>query len=689
MTAVRNGFKKRICLILAAMMIAMTVMPAMAEELQEEVPPEFLEDAVIGLEYNNENTMTSVIVEAAEKFVAADSISVCGCNVEDGECLYATLSEESQQPVGPGGSTSEEVYCLETSKGIPEDIGDNYAYYHEGKLELVNFNLFRLIKVNDEDENDTLEQDEDEDDPVEYDDDYELGIASDGDLVIKVYGDNGILAENEKGISCKKLIITSMSSEAFLGLKMEDPKQKLCGIECDDFYIDNQCEVFVDNRTDGKGIVCDDFIMEKCENTYLTIVSTGDGLCCNKFTLVSDGKAMVKVYAGYDAEYVGIRANGEVLIDCPKEKNDDNIEIFAGDIGISSKENIVVKSGHLMIGNGHMRVGVGIQTKKTLVIGTNEEERKEDSDLLLTVNSEDIGFEAEEIDLEYGDIDINVFEGRFATNAVEKGIVADKILINDGEVAIHSSEKAMVISDDNQITIADKLGIITGTDGNYEYVNEYIEGTDLAIEEKTCDHNNAIVIEGKKPTSYEDGWKDYYKCSDCGRLYEGKECTVRIAHIEAWKTGRGRLPKPEPDSKPDLKPDPKLVPNPDPDPIPVPKPAVGGYTAPAAKPVTTGSMENPVTGGIWKKLENGKWIFATNASFKDTWGCIEYTKSNGEKTKGWFRFDKEGNMLVGYHEVNGKKYYFCEQEGDMYGMCQLGGIAPNGQKINEDGSLVE
>lgn len=54
--------------------------------------------------------------------------------------------------------------------------------------------------------------------------------------------------------------------------------------------------------------------------------------------------------------------------------------------------------------------------------------------------------------------------------------------------------------------------------------------------------HSATKVEGKKPTTLEDGWKDYYKCS-CGKFFEDEECKKQITDLESWKVGDGKLSK--------------------------------------------------------------------------------------------------------------------------------------------------
>ena len=672
----RNGFKKRICLILAAMMIAMNVMPALAEEIPgdvfEEELSEVLPDGVIGVAPEGAG-MAKVIQTAEKDFYPAESIQICGLTVKKGEYIYATPSEEDSDYI-----------VLEVSSKHPVDEGGDeleseYAQYcKDGTLKLYDFNPGEMGEFEDEDG-----------------DVFHNGIISEGDLIIHLSGANEInMSSTEKpAIGCKSLTLSGEDDAAslgvFMGMDNEDPVE---AIYCEkDFYIQSNCIVDIGNYSEGPGIRCRNFVMEECEEVYLTIETSADGIICDKFTLIPNGVACIEITAGDDGDYkiAGIRSK-DIEINCPNVPSYDNVIIRAAGVGIWSESDVVIKSGNLTIGasasagpgggSSGSDVGIGIKAGKQILLGTKEDKKTEAPELFIAINTYEGGIEAGEVEIDSGAIEINAPDGKTEPEINNvNGIVADKITINGGDVTVYSTESALVLSDDTQkIIIAEDLSIKAGSPDDLKFVDEY-SGEEAVEIIDYCNHKDVVMIEGKKPTLFEDGWKDYYKCNDCGWLYEDRECTVRIAYLKGWKNGKGKLPKIEPEPEPD----------PDPDPKPVPRPSSSGYTAPVIKPVTTGSMDTPVKDGTWKKLENGKWTFATNAPFKDTWGCIEYTKSNGEKTKGWFRFDKEGNMLVGYQEIDGKKYYFCEQEGDIYGMCQLGGTAPNGQKINEYGSLVE
>ena len=91
--------------------------------------------------------------------------------------------------------------------------------------------------------------------------------------------------------------------------------------------------------------------------------------------------------------------------------------------------------------------------------------------------------------------------------------------------------------------------------------------------------------------------------------------------------------------------------------------------------------------GIWSLDAAGKWRFAGSAVFKNTWGYIvnPYAPA-GLPKEGWFRFDGNGNLLSGWQLIGGKWYYLNPKHDGTFGMCQLGGVTPDGYKLNADGS---
>ena len=58
-----------------------------------------------------------------------------------------------------------------------------------------------------------------------------------------------------------------------------------------------------------------------------------------------------------------------------------------------------------------------------------------------------------------------------------------------------------------------------------------------------CTHTSATKQIGKAPECELDGWKDYYKCDKCGDFFTDESCESKIADIEQWKIGDGKLGK--------------------------------------------------------------------------------------------------------------------------------------------------
>ena len=101
----------------------------------------------------------------------------------------------------------------------------------------------------------------------------------------------------------------------------------------------------------------------------------------------------------------------------------------------------------------------------------------------------------------------------------------------------------------------------------------------------------------------------------------------------------------------------------------------------------TGTWNNPVSNGSWTLDANGIWHYATTASFRNTWGYIEnpYAKP-GQHEADWFYFDNAGNMLTGWQFIQGKWYYLNPTKDGTLGACQIGGVTPDGHRVDENGA---
>ena len=113
--------------------------------------------------------------------------------------------------------------------------------------------------------------------------------------------------------------------------------------------------------------------------------------------------------------------------------------------------------------------------------------------------------------------------------------------------------------------------------------------------------HSATRIDGKKPTTSEDGWKDYYQCN-CGEFFEDEECKKPITDLESWKVGAGKLdrivvttteePTVSPSVAPSTKPSvaPSVAPSTKPSVAPSTKPSVAPSVAPSTKPSVAPSV---------------------------------------------------------------------------------------------------
>ena len=101
----------------------------------------------------------------------------------------------------------------------------------------------------------------------------------------------------------------------------------------------------------------------------------------------------------------------------------------------------------------------------------------------------------------------------------------------------------------------------------------------------------------------------------------------------------------------------------------------------------TGTWGNPVSNGNWTQDANGVWHYSTTATFRNTWGYIKnpYAKP-GQHEADWFYFDNAGNMLTGWQFIQGKWYYLNPTKDGTLGACQIGGVTPDGHRVDENGA---
>ena len=62
-------------------------------------------------------------------------------------------------------------------------------------------------------------------------------------------------------------------------------------------------------------------------------------------------------------------------------------------------------------------------------------------------------------------------------------------------------------------------------------------------EEIASHPHTGTKVTGQAPTCIVEGWKDYYKCDVCGRLFEDAAYTKEISDLDYWKIGDGKLDK--------------------------------------------------------------------------------------------------------------------------------------------------
>lgn len=91
------------------------------------------------------------------------------------------------------------------------------------------------------------------------------------------------------------------------------------------------------------------------------------------------------------------------------------------------------------------------------------------------------------------------------------------------------------------------------TPGSGEYWTCDNEGDDKLYGDKDCKEVIQTIpsvdpkghklshMDGNPSDCKEHGWKEYYKCDDCGALFEDAEGKTSIADLEAWKVGAGKL----------------------------------------------------------------------------------------------------------------------------------------------------
>ena len=88
------------------------------------------------------------------------------------------------------------------------------------------------------------------------------------------------------------------------------------------------------------------------------------------------------------------------------------------------------------------------------------------------------------------------------------------------------------------------IGSLSGCCHDGRYIKYAFRPYDAAESAVPSEHQHKLQkIEGKAPTCTESGYKEYYKCDDCNKLFADKDGNTEIKNLEAWKNDQGLLPE--------------------------------------------------------------------------------------------------------------------------------------------------
>ena len=62
------------------------------------------------------------------------------------------------------------------------------------------------------------------------------------------------------------------------------------------------------------------------------------------------------------------------------------------------------------------------------------------------------------------------------------------------------------------------------------------------VEDIPATGHKGTEVEGQVATCGADGWKDYYDCANCDKIFSDEVCTVVIENLDAWKADAGKIP---------------------------------------------------------------------------------------------------------------------------------------------------
>ncbi len=108
--------------------------------------------------------------------------------------------------------------------------------------------------------------------------------------------------------------------------------------------------------------------------------------------------------------------------------------------------------------------------------------------------------------------------------------------------------------------------------------------------------------------------------------------------------------------------------------------------------------------------DGDKWTFSYGNSYSSQWGYLYYNGSynwyyfdqDGYMVTGWFTAPdgkkfylnpvsdgNQGAMCTGWNQIDGKWYYFSQEQGSGYGQLLTGTTTPDGYTVNENGEWVQ
>lgn len=89
-----------------------------------------------------------------------------------------------------------------------------------------------------------------------------------------------------------------------------------------------------------------------------------------------------------------------------------------------------------------------------------------------------------------------------------------------------------------------------------------------------------------------------------------------------------------------------------------------------------GTAANPVTGGKWIEVENGRQMYLKNGkALKNLWAYIQNREVKvGQPLCSKYLFGADGVMLTGWQQVNNVWYYLNETADGPVGACVEGAV---------------